>query len=231
MKQKENPKKRKPKKWLWICLIIFLLLAVGIAVLAKWQWNNIMALHYAISYSGEDLQKMQTENETLINEIYHQVSQVDLSRLPEEAKELLEKGELSEETAVAVLTGKITWEDYKMQKKPVGETAASSRVDDIIAQIYVLRSTYVGKLDSLVVQAWGEYRSGKISKSDLIAKYVGIGYSLEAECNGKIEGLLSELSKELSRTGEDMSLVDAVRRTYYSEKSIKKAEMIAKYQR
>lgn len=226
--QKQQNKKR---KWPWILAGILLILAIIIAVLVKWQWNNIMAVYYATSYSKEDLQKMQTEHETVINELYQQVSQVDLSRLPEEAEKLLEKGELSEETAVAILTGKITWEDYLTNPELETDQAEdASRVDDIIAQIYVLRSTYVGKLDSLVGQAWGEYRSGGVSKADLIAKYVGIGYGLEGECNGKIEGLLSELSKELSRTGADMSLVDAVRRTYYAEKSIKKAEMIEKYQ-
>ncbi len=237
MKEKisiQETKPRKRRKWPWILLIVFVILAIGITLLVKWQWNNIMALHYATSYSAEELEKMQAEHDRLIEEVCNQISAVDLSRLPEEAQKLLQSGELSEAAAVAVLTGQVTWEEVREDlSAPVESVADStvSRVDDIIAQIYVLRSSYVGKLDGLVGQAWVEYRGGKINKQDLINKYVGIGYGLEAECDGRMEALLSELTHELSRTGGDLSLVDTVRHTYYSEKSIKKAEMIAKYQK
>lgn len=227
-----KPKKR--RKWPWILLAIVLILAIGITILVKWQWNNIMAIHYATSYTAEELQKMQEENDRIIKELCEEISQVDLSRLPEEAQELLQSGELSEEKAVAVLTGQVTWEEVKEDISAPIEPSQNhqvSRVDDIIAQIYVLRSGYVGKLDGLVIQAYREYKQGGITKQDLINQYVSIGYGLEAECDGKMETLLSDLSNELSRTGGDLGLVDTVRRTYYSEKSIKKAEMIAKYQK
>ncbi len=229
-----NIKPKKRRKWPWILLSVFLILAIGITILAVWQWNNIMAIHYATSYSVEELQKMQEDNDRVIREICEGLSELDLSRLPEEAEQLLQSGELPEEKAVAVLTGQMTWEEAKEDiSAPVEASQKNqiSKVDDIIAQIYVLRSGYVGKLDGLVSQAWGEYRSGNISKQDLINKYVGIGYGLEGECDGRMESLLSELTGELSRTGGDLSLVDTIRNTYYSEKSIKKAEMIAKYQR
>ena len=226
-------KQSKRKKWLWILLSIVLILAVLVTVLVKWQWNNIMAVHYATKYTSDELNQMKTENEQMIQDIYDQISGIDFSALPEEAQELLQKEELPEETAVAILTGKITWEEYKEnQQVPADITTYSpGYTNDIIAQIYVLRSSYTGKLDSLVTQAWGEYRSGGISKTDLISKYVGIGYGLEAECDGKMEALLSQLSDALAFRGEDLSLVDTIRRTYQSEKSIKKAEMIAKYQK
>ena len=233
MKQKEQRKPKQKRKWTWILFSILFLLVIAVTVLVKWQWNNITALRYATTYSEEELHRMQAENDQTIAEIYGQLSDIDVSRLPEEAKELLQTGELSEEVAVAVLIGQLSWEDAKqdLSASPNHSEAQASRVDDIIAQIYVLRSSYVGKLDSLVMQAWGEYRSGSISKADLISKYVGIGYGLEGECDARMAGLLSELSQELSRTGEDPSLVDTIRRTYQSEKSIKKAEMIAKYQK
>ncbi len=227
-------KPKKKRKWPWILLAIVLILAVAITVLVKWQWNNIMAIHYATSYSAEDLEKMREENDRLIQQLCEEISQVDLSRLPEEAQELLQSGELSEEKAVAVLTGQVSWEEAKEDiSAPVEPTQNNqvSKVDDIIAQIYVLRSGYVGKLDGLVTQAYKEYKKGGITKQDLINRYVSIGYGLEAECDGKMESLLSDLTNELSRTGGDLALVDSVRQTYYSEKSIKKAEMIAKYQK
>lgn len=233
-KQKEKEQTKKRKKWPWILLCVVLILAIVITVLVKWQWNNITALYYASKYTQEELTAMQEENEAKMQELCVQVSQIDPSLLPEEAQALLQTGELSEETAIAVLTGQITWEEAisgleKPAEVPTGQIV--SRVDEIVAKMYVLQSGYVGKLDSLVGVAWSEYKQGGISKQDLINKYLSIGYGLEAECDAQMESLLSELHSELVRTGGDTNLISEIRHVYQSQKSIKKAEMIAKYQK
>ena len=241
-KQANNHKKR--KKWPWILLSVVLILAIGITILVKWQWNNIMAIYYASKYTPEQLQAMQKENEAVMQQICDRVSSVDFSRLPEEAQKMLQTGELTEEDAVSILTGKLQWADVtgdELRQDAVEEGLVESqnpssvqqisRVDEIIAKMYVLRSGYVGKLDALVSQAWGEYKKGGLSKTDLINKYLGIGYGLEGECDAQMEGLLSELQGELSRTGGDATLISDIRHTYLSQKSMKKAEMIAKYQK
>ena len=239
-KTMKNKKKR--KKWPWILLSIFLVLVIGITLLVKWQWNNVLALYYASVYTPEQLQQMQKDNEAVMQEICDRVSNVDFSRLPEEAQKMLQTGELTEENAIAILTGKLTWEEFIESDALAEEDAegtefggttsdSASRVDEIIAQMYVLRSGYMGKLDSLVSQAWSEYKKGGISKQDLINKYMGIGYGLEGECDGQMEALLTELQTELSETGGDTNLINDIRHTYLSQKSIKKAEIIAKYQK
>lgn len=223
--------KRKTAVWL-IVLTIFL---IGTGLLLWWQWNNISAIRYAIRYTPEQKQQLAKETDEVIKEIADSFSQVDLDLLPEEAKELLSKGELPEEIAVAILTGQLTWEEYQNRETggPFHQTDfyQPSGVDDIIAKIYVLRAGYTGKIDALVGQALSDYRAKKATKSELVSRYVSLGSALENECDGEMEALLSQLQKELKRMGEDAGLVSKIRSAYQTEKSLKKASIIEKYQR
>lgn len=220
--------KRKTYCWLIIIVLLFGILA-GICI---WQRNNITALWYALQYSVAEQQAMEQETNQVIQQISEQIAGVDFSALPQEAQELLAKGELSEEDAVAILTGKITWEEYKNNPQAIPSAEeSSSRVEEIIAKIYVLRSGYTGKIDDLVNQALTDYRNKQDTKSALISKYVSLGYGLERECDGKMEALLTELTAELKRTDGDMGLVSQIRSAYRTEKSLKKAAIIAKYQK
>lgn len=223
--------KRKTAIW----LIILIILLIGIGLLSWWQWNNITAIRYAMKYTSEQKQEMAKETDEVIKEIADSLSQVNFDLLPQEAKELLSKGELPQEIAVSILTEQLSWEEYQRQKTDavLSETDSYqlSQVDDIIAKIYVLRASYTGKIDALVSQALSDYRGKKATKSELISRYVSMGSSLEGECDAQMEALLSRLQKELKRTGEDLGLVSKIRSAYQTEKSLKKATIIEKYQR
>lgn len=222
------------KKKTKIFLIILLVLICGIAALVWWQWNNITAIRLALQYTAEEQAAMEQETDQLIKDISEQFSGVDFSLLPQEGQEMLSRGEISEEDAVAVLTGQTTWETVKNNSGEATTPTTGeqpSRVDDIIAKIYVLRSSYTGRIDSLVGQALADYRAKKGTKSELMSQYISLGYQLEAECDAKMEALLSELQSELKRTGGDTSLVSRIRSAYQTEKSLKKAAIIEKYQK
>lgn len=222
----------KQKTVVWLVILVMVL--VLIAGFVWWQWNNITAIHYALQYTIEEQAAMEQETNKIIENISEQFSGVDFSRLPEEAREMLSKGELSEEDAIAILTGKITWEELKNNPGTISSDASKfqfSRVDEMIAQIYVLRSGYTGKIDGLVGQALADYRAKKGTKSELISKYIGLGNALEDECDSKMEALLWELQRELKRTGGDTALVSQIRSAYQTEKSLKKAAIIEKYQK
>lgn len=105
----------------------------------------------------------------------------------------------------------------------------SSRLQELIAKIYVLRSTYIGRIDALVKQARHEYYQDKSRKSELEGKYLRIGSNMEKECDAQMEALISEIHAELIRTGGDLSLIDEIRSVYAQEKSAKKAALFAKY--
>ena len=217
-----------------VLLIVLSVLLIGIGLLVWWQWNNLTAIRYAMQYTAEQKQEMAEKNEAVMKELTETFSGVDFGLLPEEAKTQLSNGELSEETAVAILTGKLTWEEYRAKETTANGTQTPvqpSRVDDIIAKIYVLRASYTGKIDGLVGQALSDYRAKKGTKSELISRYVSMGYALEGECDAQMKALLSELQTELKRTGEDSSLIGKIRSAYQTEKSLKKASIIEKYQK
>lgn len=222
--------KRKTAVWLMILAVLLVL----IGLLIWWQWNNITALRYAIGYTTEQKQELIKQTDEVIKDVAKSFSDVDWELLSEEAKEQLAKGELAEETAVAILTGQLSWEEYQQSKETPDHMpvySKPSRVDDIIAKIYVLRASYTGKIDALVGQALADYRAKKGTKSELISRYVSMGYGLEGECDGQMEALLSELQRELKRTGGDEGLISKIRSAYRTEKSLKKASIIEKYQK
>ncbi|MBO5408678.1 MAG: hypothetical protein J6A61_04685 [Clostridia bacterium] len=219
-----------------ICILVFLLVLAVFSGVAIWQWNNITAIRYAVTYTPEKRQEMIEETKRVMKQISEEYSDVDFSKLPDEGVAMLSKGELSEEVAVAVLSGEITWEEAKKQPMTLPQSSQitseqKSRVDEIIAKIYVLRSGYTGKIDSLVGQALSDYRAKKGTKRELMNKYISMGYALQGECDSQMESLLSELSAELKRTGGDMTLISQIRSAYQTEKSLKKAEIIGKYQK
>lgn len=228
-------KKKRLARIVWLALA----LVVALAAVAYWQRNNLMAIRYAMQYDVTEQEKLGKEADAVIQNISDEVSGVDFAALPEEALQMLEEGSLSEEEAVEILTGKTTWETLKQQKTTgtVSQTGISSpqsseeKIDSIIAKVYVLRSSYTGKLDALVGQAKADYRAKKGTKAELSAKYIGIGSALEGECDAKIENLLSELQTELQKTGGELSLVNKIRSAYQREKSLKKAALISKYKK
>lgn len=222
--------KRKTAVWLTVLAVLL----IGIVLLVWWQWNNLTALRYAMQYTAEQKQELAKKNEAVMKELTENFSGVNFDLLPQEAKTLLSKGELTEETAVAILTGQLTWEAYQAKETNSANVTNSyqpSRVDDIIAKIYVLRASYTGKIDALVGQALSDYRAKKGTKSELISRYVSRGYALEGECDAEMEALLSELQKELKRTNTDAGLISKVRSAYQTEKSLKKATIIEQYQK
>ncbi len=234
-----------------VLLLIFFVFSAVVVGVAYWQWNNITAIRYAITYTPEKRQEIQKKTEQVMEQIAKQYPAVDFSKLPDEGVTMLIQGELAEEVAVAVLTGQIPWEEAKLQPMELPETIqpiekvtatevteqtqefsdSVSGVDSILARIYVLRSGYTGKIEGLVNQALSDYRSKKGTKRELMAQYLKRGNALEGECDRQMEALLTELSAELNRTGGDITLVGQIRSVYQQEKSIKKAELIGRYQK
>lgn len=120
--------------------------------------------------------------------------------------------------------------------KPSGASSSSSGkqggsqadVSATIAKVYVLKSEFTSSVDSLVSQAKSDYAGG-MSTPDLMRKYSGLAASLEGSCDSRMESLLSELDAKLDASGGDKSVINEIRSSYESEKSLKKAELLSKY--
>ena len=110
------------------------------------------------------------------------------------------------------------------------------RIDDIIAEIYLLRATYLNKIDELIEASKKEYMALPKSEHTLNGKMrlvekvvIPKGNALEAECDKRMKLLLDEFSGILKKLGEDNAIIGEIEKTDAEQKKIKKTELINKY--
>ena len=214
----------------YIFIPLALILIFSISALAYWQWENITVLKYMLTNSAEETTQMLKENEKVINNIVEKLSDEGISALPEEAVEMMNNGELTEKDAADIISGKTTIDEVKNKKNNTDESQANteaSNISNLVAQIYSLRSSFVGKLDSLIAQAKAEWSAGGVNKKDFISKYIGLGTSLEGQCDAQFESIISQIKEELKRTGGDESIISELKKAYKNEKTAKKASILS----
>ena len=214
----------------YIFIPLALILIFSISALAYWQWENITAIKYMLTNSAEETSQMLKENEKVINNIVEKLSDEGISALPEEAVEMMNNGELTEKDAADIISGKTTIDEVKNKKNNTDESQANSEasnISNLVAQIYSLRSSFVGKLDSLIAQAKAEWSAGGVNKKDFISKYIGLGTSLEGQCDAQFESIISQIKEELKRTGGDESIISELKKAYKNEKTAKKASILS----
>ena len=102
------------------------------------------------------------------------------------------------------------------------------QVSQIVAKMYILRSSFTSSLSGLASQAYADYQAG-VPKNEIISNYIGQGQSLEAQCDGNVSALMSELSGILTKYGRTTELVDSIYATYNSEKQYTKAYYMNMY--
>jgi len=114
-------------------------------------------------------------------------------------------------------------------------TSFNSYVVGLIAEVYVLRAYFVGRLEGLHAAAIAEFMALPEDQRDRGAmmeiglRYAGIAGGLEAESDGMMADVTSRLGAELQRTGGDTSLVNEIMASYAAEKSIMKAYFMSLY--
>lgn len=110
----------------------------------------------------------------------------------------------------------------------------SQRISECVAQMYVLKSNFVSRLEGLYSQAIADYNAmtpeqrKSNGKQTIVDRYYSSAASMEAECDGKVSAILSELTTLLKEQGSTTELVDKIKTAYYEEKSLKKAYYINK---
>lgn len=113
--------------------------------------------------------------------------------------------------------------------------AKQARIRELIQEVFSLRDYYKGSISSLEAQATAEYKGlpaeehTSENKQAIANKYVNSAYSLENECDGRINAICSELEELLLETDGDFSIVNKVRYTYASEKASTKSELKSTY--
>lgn len=91
-----------------------------------------------------------------------------------------------------------------------------------------LQNQYEGALNSIISQGYSEYKSGTVSKSKLVSKYMSKGRALEKESDTKVNTLLKEMENDLKSSGFDPSIAKEVKNYYTSYKENRRGEIMAK---
>ena len=114
--------------------------------------------------------------------------------------------------------------------------AAKDRISGIIAEIYLLRATYLYKIDDLIASSKLEYlklpkeQRGLKGKIQIVDRYLRPkGKELEAECDGKMNALLSEMKQLLIKLDMSTGIIDEIEFTYKEQKELKMAELYGEY--
>ena len=205
-----------------ILLAIGLILVCLVGVFAYLQKDNIEAVFFATRYSAQERKVKVTEKEAaLLAKITEEMQGLQVKPLSEEEENLLKNGEISPEDALQRIMGVTSPIDKgnlikAEEKKDSTAQEQASRLQELIAKVYLMKASYSGQVDGLVSQAKQEY-------------IAGMAGALEAQCDGQMEAILAEIKEELKKTGGDLSLVDEIRAAYKSEKSAKKAALLEEY--
>lgn len=134
-------------------------------------------------------------------------------------------------TAPAVPTGTTA---SAVTTAPAASTV-SPAVQQIIADIYLLRAEYINKLDLLIAEGLKEVNAIPKEKRtltvklDLMNSYLARGEAMEAECDARLEALLAEMTEQLRADGSDTSLADEARALYAEEKKLYRNTLYRKY--
>ncbi|MBR5539370.1 MAG: hypothetical protein IKU61_05670, partial [Clostridia bacterium] len=139
-------------------------------------------------------------------------------------------------TAPAVTVAVTSVKETPLTPDEENTVALRNRKNEIIAEIYLLRATYLNKIDELVEALKKEYialprnKHNTRGKLEMLERVViPRGNALENECDDKMDSLLAELKGVLEALGEDKSLIKEIRNAYVEQKRLKKTELMNTY--
>lgn len=113
------------------------------------------------------------------------------------------------------------------------QSEGEKKINELIAQVLVLREEFLIKLDNLMAQAKADYlalppesrTSSNLMK--MATGYMARGLAMEKECDARIKTITEQLTQVASEYGGDPTLAETVYNTYVEEKSLKKAWYMA----
>lgn len=231
------------KKGAKIALGVAGALVIAVAAVIAWQWNNISAARYGLTLDQETIDQRLQENQQALNDAMTQynVPEYEISR---EEMEQLTDGTLNEEDVARKLLEEqqpVSGEDAAADQETASSngdaaqpemTAEEKEIQELIATMYVLRSSYVGELEAVVQSAIQEYASGEMTperRAEVVYSRFDELQAMEKECDGKVAAVVSRLRELLKATGQDDTLAKQVEETYREEKSLKKAAYIQEF--
>lgn len=99
----------KKKIVLGVCLVLI----AAVVSFSAWQWNNICAIFYGLRYSEEELAQMAIRTEEVVNEHLRNNNLKEITPMTAEQEVALNSGEITEDDAIRIMTGTMTFEEAK----------------------------------------------------------------------------------------------------------------------
>lgn len=223
-------------------MVILCILIIGAAALLVWQRENITAVVDATKYSDEDIQQQISDSKKTVESELEQYDVKGLRDFTFEEEEAIRKGQMTVDEAVSKILSESNVETSDNQNngsatsdKNNGSTGTQSKnsdssaiISDYAVKLYTLKATYLGEIGNLIDQAKADLKNGSGAK-ELMSNYLSKAASLESEADSKVDALLSELKGKLEAIGADTSVVDTMKSSYESEKTLKKSYYISLY--
>lgn len=223
-------------------MVILCILIIGVAALLVWQRENITAVVDATKYSDEDIQQQISDSKKTVESELEQYDVKGLRDFTFEEEEAIRKGQMTVDEAVSKIlsesnveasdnqnNGSVTSDKNNSSTGTQNKNSDSSAIiSDYAVKLYTLKATYLGEIGNLIDQAKADLKNGSGAK-ELMSNYLSKAASLESEADSKVDALLSELKGKLEAIGADTSVVDTMKSSYESEKTLKKSYYISLY--
>ena len=226
------------KKGAKIALGVVGVLVVGGVAAAAWQWNNLNALRYGLTMDSGTIEQKLQENEKALQDAMTEYKIPQYTFSQEEIAQLTDGTLSTEEAAKRLLEAQTPLAaapegqaDAQQAAEPPSEV--DQAIQEQIATMYVLRSTYVGKLEAIAQSASDEYSAGahtEENRKQVVYDKLDQLTALEKECDDQVAQVVARLRELLKEAGRDDSLAKQVEQTYQEEKSLQKAAYLEEFQ-
>jgi len=204
--------------------------------------NSILAIYYTTTGRLGVLEQNKQNTDERAMQAIKDFGIETVRPLTEEETEQLNSGEITEEEAVDLILGKTDTETTPdgggttTESSTVTTDANSEKNDEIarlIGEVYVLKAKFTSDLES--IEDWvnekyreytKEYGEGNIPysvKAKVGKKAYNDALALEAECDAKMEEILTKLTTLLEETGQSTAVVTEIRAAYENEKLLAKS--------
>ena len=224
------------KKGAKIALGVVGVLVVGGVAAAAWQWNNLNALRYGLTMDSGTIEQKLQENEKALQDAMTEYKIPQYTFSQEEIAQLTDGTLSTEEAAKRLLeaqTPLAAAPEGQAEQAAEPPSEVDQAIQEQIATMYVLRSTYVGKLEAIAQSAIDEYSAGahtEENRKQVVYDKLDQLTALEKECDDQVAQVVARLRELLKEAGRDDSLAKQVEQTYQEEKSLKKAAYLEEFQ-
>ncbi len=232
------------KKKIWLIILIVLILVM---LTVSWLCKDLIKVVFTgITETPEQIEQKKEELDIKQKEALEKAGVENIRPLDEKEKEELNKGNITKDEAIEIITGKTTIDEIKQNKENGGtankpeeakkpqDNTVNDKVAKLVGEIYVLEATFTSELNALEAWALSQFESLPMEQKAAKKKELAaIGFpklaALESECDGKVSAVLSELESVLKNAGQSTELVKQIRDAYEEKKIVTKSHYISEY--